>query len=175
MMPLPQNPGPTPAPLQMATESKPPNPALLGVVIVALVGVLIMVPAIFVFLLIAMAPTLFIAIRDRGGDMVRVQTMGSMNLAGTLPFVVKLWQKGDTLSAAMTILLQPQALMVIALSALAGGAMIWAGPVIAARLLTFTQSREADNLERINDEAVRSWGEDLLEDAERMRTGHYDG
>ena len=154
-------------------ENKPPSPVLIGSAIVLVIGLLVIMPAFVTFTAVVMSPTLVLAMRGSRGDILSLQTMAACNLAGALPYMIKLVQKGDTFSVAMNLMFQLQTIFVVGAGALAGGLLLWLGPVIAARVMTFANQREADNLLAQNAELLTTWSEDLVEDAERMRMGRY--
>lgn len=161
---------PPPSP-EAPTPAKPPNPALVIITLVSVAGLLLLMPATFVFLLIAMAPTIIVTLRDRMRDQLRVQTMASMNMAGTLPILVMLWTKGNTFDNALSLILRPSSLILIYGAASLGGLLLWFGPVMAARALTFINKREALNLKRKNVDLRETWGEQIDEDAANFRGG----
>jgi hypothetical protein len=71
-----------------------------------LLGILIVMPAFFVFIAVTMAPTWILAMRGSQTDSLSLQTMGAANFAGVLPYLIKLFQKGDTFSVAVSLLFQ---------------------------------------------------------------------
>jgi len=154
-------------------ENRPPNPVLVGSVIIMLLGILIVMPAFFVFIAVTMAPTWILAMRGSQTDSLSLQTMGAANFAGVLPYLIKLFQKGDTFSVAVSLLFQINTIVVVSAAATTGAMLLWLGPMIAARVMTFANQREAESLARQNAEMLDTWSEDFEDDAERMRTGRY--
>ena len=153
--------------------AKPPNPVVIGLTVVVLFGLLMLFPALFVLLVIGLGPTLFLASRDRGNDMLRVVAMGTMNLAGVMPIIPKLWRKGDSFGAALGILMSPGSLVMIALSTMGALFLLWICPRIAASTITFANKREAEKLVEKNAALHKDWGEEVDKDAELMKTGKY--
>ena len=153
--------------------TKPPNPIVIGITVIVLFGLLMLFPALFVLLVIGLGPTLVLASRDRGNDMLRVVAMGTMNLAGVMPIIPKLWRKGDSFGAALGILMSPGSLMMIALSTAGALFLLWICPRIAASTITFANKREAEKLVEKNASLHKDWGEDVDKDAELMKTGKF--
>ena len=154
-------------------ERRPPSPAMVGSVIIMLMGILVIMPAFFTFMAVTMAPTWILAMRGSRIDSLSLQTMGATNFAGALPFMLKLFQKGDTFSVAMSLMFQSSTILVVGAAATTGGLLLWLGPLIAARVLTFANQREAETLARQNQEMLATWSEDFVDDAERLRAGRY--
>lgn len=154
-----------------ADEAKPPNPLLVGIVLVAALGSLALMPATFLFLFVTMAPAMVLAWTDRNRDQMRVQAMASMNAAVAIPTLVTLWNKGNTIDVAVGLLLSPATITGVVVSAIGGWFLLFMGPQLAARAITYINKREAKTLRMRNREMLEVWGEDLPEDATRIRSG----
>lgn len=121
----------------------------------------VFLPSTIVFT-ICMVPTLVAAIVDNQPNKTAWLTIGSMNLAGTIPVWVSLIDAGHTIAAAFQIVMQPTTFL-IAYGGAAGGVLIYnyVTPMIAALVLGKNERRIRD-IEKRQKELVRKWGEAVI-------------
>ena len=114
-----------------------------------------------VFLLVGMVPTIvtMLTTNDRQGS--AAMAVGALNFAGILPFVIELWQKGQTIGNAYAILSAPETWLVMFGAAAVGQLILFAVPqAIASATTARSEARVKllkENLERLK--AV--WGPDV--------------
>jgi hypothetical protein len=113
------------------------------------------------FLLVGMIPTLVILFTDTDRNQSSTVTVGAMNAAGVAPFIIELWQKGQTMDHAIQILLNPNTWLVMLGAAALGKVILIVVPqAIASVTLAQAESRLAllkSNLETLK----RVWGPDV--------------
>ncbi|HUY69124.1 MAG TPA: hypothetical protein VMV79_07470 [Alphaproteobacteria bacterium] len=112
-------------------------------------------------LLAGMFPTVVALFTDTDRRYSSVIAVGSMNAAGIAPFLIELWQKGQTMENALLILQTPKTWVVMLGAAALGQLMVFAVPqaiAIAAIARAETRLRVLHgNLERLK----ISWGADV--------------
>lgn len=110
---------------------------------------------------VCMLPTLVAAVIDKSPQKTLWLTIGSVNLAGTVPAWFALWEQGGSVSAAMMILSNPATLL-IAFGAAAAGWVIHMNvtPLVAALIIRRNESRVKD-IEKRQKELIRKWGDDI--------------
>jgi hypothetical protein len=106
-------------------------------------------------------PTLVALFTDTDGRGSGVAAVGYMNLAGVLPFLVDLWQKGQTMDVAMTIMRDPFTWVVMLGAAGVGHLILFSVP---AAVVTFVYNRQQARLRTLR-EAVKEleaiWGPEV--------------
>lgn len=112
-------------------------------------------------LLVGMFPTLVALFIDTDPHKSSAQAVGTMNAAGVAPFVIELWQKGQTMEHSLYILSQPETWLVMLGAAALGQLILFAVPhAIASMALARAEARLGilkGNLEKLK--AI--WGPDV--------------
>lgn len=112
-------------------------------------------------LCLGLLPTLVVLITDTDRQKSSAATIGFMNVAGVMPFIVDLWQQGQTMEVALRILGQPNTWLIMLGAAGVGKLLLYAIPPAMA-LLTLTRMDVRlkglkDGLEHIKS----TWGPDV--------------
>jgi len=117
------------------------------------------VPTLLVCL--GLLPTCVALFTDTDSNRSGLATVGYMNLAGVLPFLIELWQKGQTMDVAMAIIRQPYSWVVMLGSAGIGHLILYAvPPMITSIVLINLESRKRTLREALQQlEAI--WGPDV--------------
>lgn len=128
--------------------------------ICALVLAIMFVPS-AIMLGIGMIPTVIAATIDRSRSWAKALTVGSMNLAGCTLFLIKLWTEGNKIETSISIISQPQTIVVIYGAAAAGYMIDWAlTGLIAGVMVKQGQGRQKE-IARQQAELVRRWGPEV--------------
>ncbi len=128
---------------------------------------LMVVAAIFhsttVIFIACMAPTFVAAIIDREPQKTMWITVGSLNLAGTMPAWFALWTGGNNLDVALGILTQPMMLF-MAYGGAAAGWLIYfqLTPMVAALMVRKNQKRLKE-IDKRQKDLVKKWGEEVTQ------------
>jgi hypothetical protein len=123
--------------------------------------------------LVGMLPTLVALFTETDRQRSSTIAIGAMNAAGILPFLIELWQKGQTLENAFNILSQSETWIVMLGAAALGQLIVFAIPqAIASLALARAESRITllkHNLGRLKE----VWGPDVAttKSLERIRRG----
>lgn len=144
-----------------AAEAKKKSPVSLKfAVFAALVIAGIFFPT-TVLLCGCMLPTFVAALVDNNLHKTAGMTVGAMNLAGSVPAWLHLWRSGHNLENALSLLMDPETLLVAYGAAAAGWIVyIYIPPVVAAFLVRKYEKRLKD-IEKRQKELVRKWGAEV--------------
>lgn len=112
-------------------------------------------------LAIGMLPTLVAALVDRAKRKSKAITVGAMNLAGTVPFVLDLWRGGNNFEASFEIIADPQAIIVIYSAAGIGYLIDWAMTGMVAGVLVQRGHARKKVIVKRQEELVARWGEEV--------------
>jgi hypothetical protein len=140
------------------------NPIVVGIkktYLLSLCALTFLSMASGILLLIGMLPTITVWQYDRTYNKNICVTVGFMNLAGIVPFIVAVFPFGLHMQQAMPILQSTKTWGLIYLSALIGW-MILQGlhPLIKNHLTTQINRRE-EKFKKMQEELVEKWGADV--------------
>jgi hypothetical protein len=123
-------------------------------------GMVFALPTMLV-LTLGLLPTLVALVVDLNPRKYAARAVGFLNIAGSLPFLFKLWFGAHSLVGAMKILTDVFAWLVI-YSAAAMGWLIYMGmPQVAGFLMELNASRQIRRIDARRSALVREWGEDI--------------
>lgn len=121
---------------------------------------LIFMPTSFL-LLVGLIPSwvaIFIGAITRG---TRPATVVAMNLAGCMPFVMKLWSQGHTFENAVYIISDAQVITIIYTAAFFGYLIDWVVTGLVASYLYQKGKGRMKAIKKRQDELIKSWGEEV--------------
>ena len=128
---------------------------------------LILFPAGLIFLpstiLLAagMIPTAVAYVVDRDPDKTAPMTVGGLNLAGVVTFLISLWQAGHTMAALSKVLTDPFAWLVMYGAAGLGWAIYYGiPPAVAGWVVLRAEARIAQRIEE-QQELIALWGTEV--------------
>ncbi len=121
---------------------------------------IVLLPA-TVVLVIMMGPTFVALITDKDPAKTNTVTVGSMNIAGTIPSFVQLWQEGPVLITAEKIVTDPTNLL-MAYGAAAVGWFIHLNvtPIVSAIIIKKFEIR-MKKIEKQQEVLIKRWGKDV--------------
>jgi hypothetical protein len=123
-------------------------------------GMLFALPTMLV-LTLGLLPTLVAFVVDVHPRKYAARSVGFLNFAGTLPFLISLWSGHHDLISAMRILTDVYAWLVI-YSAAAVGWIIYLGmPSVAGFLMEINAARRVHKLDAQRKKLIAEWGEDI--------------
>lgn len=110
---------------------------------------------------VCMIPTLVAMLVDRQPQKTLWMTVGSLNLAGTVPAWFALWDAGRNIGAAIDIISNP-GILIVAYGGAAAGWIIHMNvtPLVAAIVVRRNESRLKD-IDKRQRELARKWGDDI--------------
>ena len=109
----------------------------------------------------AMLPTTVAAVVDRYKSGTLALTVGAMNLAGATPFLLELWEKGQTPKTAFAILSRPETIVVMYSAAAVGYLIDWAMGGITTTFMVEKGKIRLKEIEKRQAELVERWGEEV--------------
>ncbi|MDD3029142.1 MAG: hypothetical protein PHS57_02525 [Alphaproteobacteria bacterium] len=128
--------------------------------LVALFAMPFMLPTVMI-LVVGLAPTYVAFLTDSDPEKTGATSVGAMNVAGMVPFLIDLWLKGQTQANAIAILSSSKSWLVILGAAAIGQLIIYAVPqAIATMSLAHAETRIKalkKNLDLLKD----SWGPEV--------------
>ena len=137
-----------------------------GVQILTIVGALAAVLMIQSTTVLAagMIPTPCALLIDRTKGRCLTISVGAMNLAGCMPFLLDLWKRGHTMDVAIDIISQPLALVVMWSAAGMGYVIDWVVVgAVATMMYQKGQIRQSSILKR-QKELIERWGPEIKGD-----------
>jgi 1,4-dihydroxy-2-naphthoate octaprenyltransferase len=123
-----------------------------------ILGMMFALPTMLV-LTLGLLPMLVAFVVDMNPRRYAARSVGFLNFAGTLPFLISLWTGKHDLISAMKILTDVYAWLVI-YSAAAMGWLIYLGmPSVAGFLMQFHATQKIRHLEQARKKLINEWGE----------------
>lgn len=119
-----------------------------------------------VLIVIGMAPTAAAVLIDRSPQRNQAKTVGYLNFAGCLPWVIEYWLVGGGFQKVFEIVGDPFTLFIMYSAAACGWLLYFAiRPVVGSYLLVAADLKERQ-LQRRQKELVEDWGEEVRKDAD---------
>lgn len=112
-------------------------------------------------LALALLPAVVAMVTDRSPARSGMISIGAMNLAGTWPFLLKLWTSGHTVVNAMKIILDPTAWLVIYAAAGVGWLLYVSFPALVAACMAIFAGRRLTQLRARQKQLVEEWGPEV--------------
>ncbi len=117
------------------------------------------VPTLLVSL--GLIPTLVALLTDTDENRSSLATIGYLNFAGVLPFLIELWQNGQTMDAALRIIRDPFSWVVMFGSAGVGQLMLYTIPPIVTSMVLMKQESRLRTLREAVQQLEAIWGPDV--------------
>jgi hypothetical protein len=115
-------------------------------------------------ILIGMIPTFVAAYIDRTKEQTAGLTVGAMNAAGVLPYLIELWRIGHTVDQSIQLLADPMTLLTMYGAAAMGWILYLNIPPLMKVLAMRRRRSEADRLRSDMKELINTWGVDVAGD-----------
>lgn len=109
-------------------------------------------------LLFGMLPTIVAAFADRSKEAVKGITIGSMNLAGCIPYIMDLWLTEHTLENAIILLTQLENLVVMWMAAAVGYFIEWFVTGAVGVYMVDRANARILWIEKEQDKLIKRWG-----------------
>jgi len=114
-----------------------------------------------ILLAVGMMPTFAAALVDRTKRKTKAITVGAMNLAGCMPFMLELWTEGHNFEKAFSIFTDAKAIVVMYAAAAVGYLIDWAMTGIIAGFLLQRGKSRLKAIEKRQKELVERWGDEV--------------
>lgn len=112
-------------------------------------------------LCVGLLPTLVALIADTDTDKSGAATIGFMNLAGVFPFVMDLWQKGQTMEYAIALLKDPTTWVVMLGAAALGKLILFSVPPATSALAAMGLEQRLKTLRNAQKQLKEIWGPEV--------------
>ena len=137
---------------------------LILVLFLMLICMLVVGPSTMV-VIAGMVPTFVAFTTDRDPEKYAGICVGTLNLAGVLPYLIDLWKKGHTMEAAGGILSDPIAWMVMYSAAGIGWAIYFGIPSLVSNYITVQAESKIKRLQKAQEDLIKVWGSEITSDA----------
>lgn len=117
-----------------------------------------------VMLTIGMLPAIVASLVDRTKERTLGLTVGAMNLAGCVPFVIDLWTSQHSIDRSVEILSDPLTIVVMYMAAGVGYVIDWALTGIVAVFLTENGKARLESIDQRQKQLVARWGAEVSGD-----------
>lgn len=114
-----------------------------------------------VLLIVGMLPTLVATFIDRTSEKTRGLTVGAMNLAGCMPFLLQLWSTTNSVERAIEIIVDPRTIIVMYCAAGVGYIVDWAVSGLVASIMVQTSAARLQNISKRRAELIERWGREV--------------
>ena len=128
-----------------------------GAIIVALV--VVVSPETVILLAFGLLPAVVAFIIDRTPQNYAGFCVGGMNFCGIFSYILDLWSGGADVAAAIQIISDPYAILVIFSSAAFGWMLFMTIPPVVSTFLTVVSQRRVSALRAAQKELLEEWGE----------------
>lgn len=147
----------------MAKEKNANKKKKGGFKIVPFILLLIIMPFIMptVLLLAGMLPTLVALVTDDDKEKSRAVTVGAMNFAGVAPFLIELWEQGQTMDVALAIVMQPNNWLVMLGAAAVGHMILYVVPPMIVSLTINQNATRYEKLKESIEQLKEIWGPEV--------------
>lgn len=112
-----------------------------------------------IMLLIGLLPTMVAFFVQKGTRKIRVLTIGAMNFAGCVPFLLELWLEGHSFERSFDIIFDPRTIVVMYGCAAIGYIIDWAITGFIASILYERGTKRKEEMQEYQDQLVKRWGE----------------
>lgn len=119
----------------------------------------------FIVAAVGLLPTviaLFIDLKTGKSESIAV---GTLNVAGVLPFIANLWVGGHTLAKSFAIVTDVYAWLVMYGAAAAGFGLLQVMPQAALKAIDSLSRRRIQKIKENQHKLVKEWGSDIIKDA----------
>ncbi|ABC21909.1 hypothetical protein [Rhodospirillum rubrum] len=137
----------------------------IGLLLVAIPAVVFMGPTVLL-VCIALLPTGVAFISDRSISKTGWLCVGGLNLAGAVPFIATLWEKGNTVEAALRLLTDVLTILIIYGSAGVGWLLYISIPQLLGAFMAMTAGHRVATMKAQQDSLIEEWGTEVKQGAE---------
>ncbi len=126
----------------------------------AVIAAAILLPT-SIILCVGMLPTAIMLLFDRTSDKSRAITVGAMNLAGCMPFILEVWQRGHTVEIALSYITQPRTIVVMYFAAGIGYMIEWVVTGLVASIMVQKAKARIGAIEKRQQQLEARWGQEV--------------
>lgn len=131
----------------------------LFLVVVILAGLIFLPTSILLF--VGMLPTVMICFVSVRRNSIRISTVAAMNLAGCIPFVLKLWQGENNFATSFNLLTEPMTIVVIYGAAVTGYVIDWVVVGVVSSVTYLAAESRLKAIDKRQADLVEEWGKEV--------------
>lgn len=124
-------------------------------------GAVIFLPTTMV-IAIGIIPTFVALFVDNSQEKLMGVTIGAMNIAGIIPGIITLWQKGHTVAHALDVIASPIQLLFMYGAAGVGFLVYVNVPTLLRSLNRKRGNERLKNIKQKQDEMIEEWGDQII-------------
>jgi hypothetical protein len=144
----------------MAKKKRGMSIQVRAILIFSLLCGLIFMPT-MLLIIIGMLPTITAVFIDRSAEKTRGLTVGALNLAGCMPFILRLWGGENTVDYAINIIIDPRTIIVMYCAAGIGYVVDWAVSGLVATIMVQTSASKLQSMAKRRAELITRWGREV--------------
>ncbi len=110
---------------------------------------------------LGLVPTLIVLFTETDPRHPALATVGYMNLAGVLPFIIELWERGQTMGAALSIIRNPENWAIMLGAAGIGQLILYVVPSMVASMIIVKKEARYRVLREGMKQLEAIWGKDV--------------
>lgn len=129
---------------------------------------LLIAPAIVILVAGGMVPTLVAWVCDRTEEKYATFCVGGMNFTGIFPYILELWTKNNTVSAALDLFADVFSLAVMYGAAGFGWAIFLSVPPVVAAFINVMAQARLKTLKASQEIIIEEWGPETENDAQKV-------
>lgn len=114
-----------------------------------------------VLLILGMLPTAVAWFIDRTKERTRALTVGAMNAAGCTPFILQLWQTGNSMPTSLHIISDPRTIIVMYCAAGVGYLIDWAISGLVGSVMVQRATGRREQIAKRKAALVERWGPEV--------------
>ena len=148
-------------------DARPKPPATRGMPVLTMlllfplfIAAILFLPT-SVLIAVGMLPTITCLLIDRDAQRYTTITVGLMNMAGLIPYLVKLWMLGQSMEHAVDIISDPRSWLMIYGAATFGWFILFSVPPLLQAFLNQKTKLKIASLDHKQAAMIKEWGEDL--------------
>lgn len=134
----------------------------------AFMALLILLAAVFfstaILLFVGLLPMFVAFFTDKSRRKTKAITVGSLNLAGCVPFVLELWGTDRSMESALDLISDPMVIIVMYMAAGVGYLVDWAVTLFVANMLYQQGLARQKAIQKRQEQLVVRWGEEVTGD-----------
>jgi hypothetical protein len=148
--------------------SKPKKPGQRFVfLLILLVPLAVVFMASALIIIAGMIPSLAALISDRDRQKLTALTVAALNLAACMPVLNKLWETGNNLNTAVTLLTDPLNWLIMFMGAGLGWVMAFGVPAVIANIITARDNARLSDIRTRQQQLIEEWGPEVSDSVKR--------
>ncbi|TCS62515.1 hypothetical protein EDD55_10560 [Varunaivibrio sulfuroxidans] len=142
------------------SKKKGPSQTTLWLIFILVIVMIISLPSVIVFTF-GMIPSFVAYIIDRTKSRSATFCVSSINFIGVFPFIIDLWVKEHTISAALNTISNVFSIFVMYAASAFGWMLFLSLPPVVASVVTILNEHKIEQLRATQKQIIKEWGNDV--------------